>query len=350
MFSVRPIVTRVLGTAGLLALAVSSFGCGEDAADTGSDGVSALPPQAVVRQHTFGWIRVGDCATAIGVSPDDTLWLVGCDTRADGDIWYTRLEGDGFADSRVWALTHGRGKKLFVDDAGQAYTTTSSNDRFWSTVTRTNGNPPTTPTLDWAPWIVSLNGTIQDQMFNHLESYMVFHTASDGSPNLGEHQFYRITKPSDGSLDGRVWYKTLASSSWTDTGIKAQSLALFTPPRGQNAAKELWTLDSKGGMRTYDPTVNNGGFVRPTPASGAYWLTDHYAITSSGVYHWSDANGAWEFYLDRTTPTGQIIQVAHAGATTVKLPSGTSATYESGVWAVDNAGVIYKAGDDTSVF
>jgi hypothetical protein len=217
-------------------------------------------------------------------------------------------------------------------------------------VTRSTGKPPTVPTGDWASWITSSNGTIQDQMFNHVESYMVFHTASDGNINLGDHQFFRITKPSNGALDGMVWYKTLADSAWKDTGIKAQSLALFTPSQGRNSLKQLWTLDSKGGMRTYDPSLNNGGLVRPTPPSGAYWLTDHSSITSSGVYQWSDANGRWEFYLDRTTPTGQIIQVAHAGATTIRLPDGSSKTYESGVWAVDNAGFIYKAGDDTSVF
>jgi len=335
---------NLVAATSLLTISISFSACGEEPSDA-TEG-----EQGVVRQHTFGWVRIGDCATSIGVSPDDTLWLVGCDNRADGDIWYTRLEGDAFAQSRAWIQTSGRGKWVNVDDAGSPYVTTSSGDRYYAAVNTTNGKTPATPSGNWTIWFRSSDG-VQDVLFNHSESYLLFQTANElGNVSLSQHRFYRIATPTDGTTNGSVGTRSQATQIWTDTGIKAQSLALFTPNGGPSANKELWTLSSNGGIKSYDPTLNNGGVPRPSPPSKALSLTDHYALTSGGVYHWNDSALDWEFYLDRATPTGQVIQVAHAGAVTVKLPSGKSATFESGVWAVDNSGVIYKAGDQTAIF
>ena len=328
-----------LNVIGVLAVALSSFACAEDPSATDE------AEQGATRQHRFGWVRIGDCATSIGVSPDDTLWLVGCDAAADGDIWYTRLDGDVFAQSRVWIQTNGRAQRVSVDDGGEPQATTSSGGQYVATITRTNGNPPAAPTGEWAVWI-SDGATL----FNHLESFLVFQTQNDVGVAPWQHQFYKITFAPDGSLNGTVSYKTVADSTWRDTGIKARSMALFTPGAGPSAFKELWTLDSNGGLKTYDPSLNNGGLVRPTPPSSIVGLTDHYALTAAGVYHWNDSRGDWDFYLDRTTPTGQVTEIAHAGAVTVKLANGTSATFESGVWAIDDSGTIYKAGDETVIF
>ncbi len=321
-----------LNVIAVLALALPLFACAEDQPATGEI------DQGVVRQHQFGWVRIGDCATSIGVSPDDTLWLIGCDAAADGDIWYTRLDGDVFAQSRAWVQTNGRAQRVLVDDGGQPSVTTSSGAQYQPTIPLTDSKHTATPTGDWMPWVTDAT------MMNHLESYLLFQTPNKlGAASPGQHQFYKITSAADGSLDGKVWYKTASDPAWRDTGIMAQSMALFTPGAG-------WTLDSKGGLKTYDPSLNNGGLVRPTPPSSINGLTDHYALTAAGVYHWNDSRGDWDFYLDRTTATGQVIQIAHAGAITVKLTNGTSATFESGVWAIDDSGTIYKAGDDTAIF
>src|SRR5262245_12153494 len=128
------------------------------------------------------WIPIDGCATSIGVAPDDTVWVLGCGTQADREVWYWRREGDGFGDTPIWTRTSQTGASIFVDNAGQAIVKTSQGHQWFYILVNHDGRVAR-PTGQWTRWQLFSDGTLADAQFNHDEPYLVFHTTADFGVN-----------------------------------------------------------------------------------------------------------------------------------------------------------------------
>lgn len=388
------------------AVFLALVGCGADETD--------LPDGELGQEEASGldWIRVPEgCATSIAVSPDDTIWVIGCDTNPDGSIWYMRLEGD-FAQSPVWTETNGRAQRVSVDNGGLAWVMTSTGAAYRAMLTDTTGNDrpgnPSVmlPTGEWTPFGVEPVGeggyghfglpaawftrasTQQrarsvDLLFNHQDASLVFHSSEDagwctyptpgcyvyvnndpeafGSYEFGAYSAHEVYELLD---NGAVHVKKTPQPSrippvvpppnnlwktntteWESTGItNARAMALFTPPSAPFYSRLLWAVDANGAMSMYDPTLPGFSISMAAPPSRTRSLTDHYALAADGVYEWKDDVQDWSFYLPNTTATGTITQVAHS-----RKQSARGQSYTSSVWAIDDSGAIYRAGQNVII-
>jgi hypothetical protein len=328
---------------------------------------------AAIVQEQFGWQRIGDCATNLGVSPDDTIWFIGCDAAADGVVWYSRIDdSDPFGGFRQWVPSAtARARWINVDDGGDPTITTSTVERF-----RTGASDAGFPGDNWGTRLghPTSRGPFAEVLHHHDEPYLLFQSNNTDRFSPTVHHFYALTMSRDGSGDGIAlqWsaadvgpggmtdWKTITSA--TGATMRGQQIALFTPmnaERSEFKRKNVWTVTAGGVVTEYDDTLFSKTRVRPSPPSPILSLTDHFALTADGVYQWDDAaNGAWTPYvgcgaecvhLGSTTPHGTIIQIAHAGPTNIKQRNGRFKVFESGLWAIDDAGFIYKAGIGTEI-
>lgn len=353
----------------------------------------------------LNWLRVAGapCATSISVAADDTIWFTQCNTDK---IWYMRLEGD-FAQSPVWTETVGRAKRVAVDNGGFAWVIPSDNSVWRALFTNTSGNDQANnpsvlrPTGQWTAWgsEPALEGGSNhmglpnawftraprsggaktvELLFNHQESVLAFHSSEDAGwcthPTVGCYFYVHNDPLAFGSYEfgaygaheayelldnGKVFFKKTpqpsripvvipppnnlwktSTTEWLSTSITdAKAMALFTPPNNPAYSRLLWTVNASGAMKLFDPTLPNFAAPVASPPSKTTSLTDHYALAADGVYEYKDSNQGWSRYLGNTTATGDIIQLAHS-----RKQNARGQSYTSSVWALDNAGVIYKAG------
>jgi len=305
--------------------------------------------------HRLAWQLVNDCATSIGVSPDDTIWVVGCDNRADGDIWYMRM-ADGTKSlepsQQLWTKTKGQGRRVTVDNAGQAAAITSTGALKTPSFPLTDARTIVKP--DDKDWIDAVNPTtcLMDMTMYHLDNFLVFQT-SNGTTNVTSHHVFALRCPTS-RQNGVFMHMFAREQAWTATSELAQTIALFTPGGlfSPSAAKVPWLLDSSGVMKTYNENADGTGTftVQPSPPTTVSGLTDHYALAGDGVYEWIDADSRWSRAIDNFTPTGSITQIASAGAVARQIPSGQTQTFgPSHLWAIDTSGTIYAAIDSTVI-
>ncbi len=334
-------------SAALIAAAVGFTACAQDPS------AAAQSDQGLVG-HRLVWQLVNDCATSIGVSPDDTIWIVGCDSRADGDIWYMRLVDDpnGLGPAQqAWTKTKGRSRRVTVDDAGQGQAITSTGISFYAHLPDTNARTVVKPTGDWDQNLTA-STCLSDFSMYHLDNLLVFAT-SNLKTAFRDHHMFGVRCPTSRG-NGVFMHMFGEERMWTATTELTQSLALFTPNGlfSPSAVKVPWILDSSGVIKVYVENADGSGvFVtQPSPPTVAFGLTDHYALAGDGVYEWIDAEGRWSRAIDNFTPTGSITQIAKAGAVTRQVPSGQSLTFgPSHLWAIDDSGAIYSALDATDV-
>jgi hypothetical protein len=370
---------------------------------------TSAPDEGIAEGAVTGltWLREPQgCATDIAVSPDDTIWVIGCDANPDGSIWHMRLEGD-FAQSPVWTETNGRAKRVSVDNGGEAWVTTNSGAAYRAMLTtiRTEDSfgrfNRMLPTGEWTPWgtePVGEGGYLHfglpnswftrapksgstksvDLLFNHQESVLVFHSpTTDGHctyPTVGCYFYVNNDPLAFGSYEfgrygaheayellsnGTVLFKKTpqpsripvvipppnnlwktSTTEWLATSITdAKAMALFTPPSAQFYSRLLWTVNSSGAMKMFDPTLPNFSISVASPPSKTTSLTDHYALAADGVYQYGDSNQSWAYYLPNTTATGTIVKLAHS-----RKQNARGQSYTSAVWAIDNTGAIYRSG------
>ncbi len=317
-----------------------------DASITAEDELADEDQQSV--QPALAWQRAGGCAISIGVSPDDTIWVVGCENTADSNIWYMQIEDvpGELVTTEVWTMTNGRARRVVVDNGGEPQAITSSGAVLFNRVTTTNvqGQAVFRPGMDWKtvnPQIPRFP-CVMDLGVIHRENYLLFHTANRDER---DHQYYSLRCPTSRGNGIFMHIQDDLTSEWTPTSQLAKSLAFFAPAAlsDQSAGKTPWILDSDGRMWSNDA----GGdtfTTQPTTPSLAYGLADHYAVANDGVYEWSDAGQSWAWVIENTTPTGTITQIARSGAVRIQTPGGASTTVgPSHLWAIDDSGAIYWA-------
>jgi hypothetical protein len=342
-----PSLALIASSAAFMVAAVAFTACAEDpsAADQADQGLVG---------HHLVWQLVNVCAASIGVAPDDTIWIVGCDTRADGDIWYMRMVDDpsGLGPAQqAWTLTKGQGRRITVDDAGQGQAITSTGTSFYAHLPDTNARTVVKPSGDWDQ-VLSPSTCVSEKSMYHLDNLLVFET-SNLKIAFRDHHFFALRCPTSRG-NGVFMHMFGEESAWTATTELAQSLALFTPSSlfSPSAVKVPWILDSSGVIKAYVENPDGSGvFVTmPSPPTLAFGLTDHYALASDGVYEWIDAEDRWARAIDNFTPTGAITQIAKSGAVTRQVPSGQFATFgPSHLWGIDTSGVIYSAIDSGDI-
>jgi hypothetical protein len=365
----------------------------------GNDPTGADENAAQEESHsTFGWLRFNEgCATDIGASPDDTLWLIGCDTNPDGSIWYLK-QNEGFV------ATNGRAGRITVDNGGVPWVTSHVNGLAFRLMVTDTSRPGEVmnPTLDWSlfgqepvgdgeyehwglpnSWFTRAStqkrGNSIGLLFNHQDASLVSHTAESvgwctypqpgcyfyvngdyeafGSYEFGAYPAHELYEhmdtgavyvkrtpapqriPAHALVNGTEPMWRTNTTNWESTGItSAAAIALFTPPRGASYQRVLWAVDGNGDMKMFDPTTPGFAFDVPRPPSYTWGLTDHFALGDDGTYQYDDASQTWNYFLPNTTPDGNVI---------VKLAyAGNQAGYSSSVWAIDARGSIYKAGFD----
>jgi hypothetical protein len=302
----------------------------------------------------LSWQRAGGRAISIGVSPDDTIWVVGWENTADSNIWYMQVKDvpGELVTEEVWTMTNGRAKRVVVDNGGEPQGITSSGAVLFNRVTTTNvqGQAVFKPGVDWKtvdPQIPRFP-CVMDLGVIHRENYLLFQTANRDER---DHQYYSLRCPTSRGNGIFMHIQEDLTSQWTPTSQLAKSLAFFAPAAlsDQSAGKTPWILDSNGNMWSND-AGGNTFTSKPTTPSLAYGLTDHYALASDGVYEWSDSRRSWTRVIENTTPTGTITQIARSGAVRIQTPSGATATVgPSGLWAIDDSGAIYRAGQSAII-
>jgi hypothetical protein len=160
-----------------------------------------------------------------------------------------------------------------------------------------------------------------------------------------DHKYFALGCNADRTGNYPVFKKDAEDqSSWTALALAAQQIALFNPGLTTTAAaaKDLWMVDASGAMTRYQPSSIRVSAM-PSPSGRTSSLTDHYALTTKGVYFWNES--AWTRVIENTTPTGTVTEIAHAGAVNVKLPNGHFQVFgPSSLWAIDDSGTIYQLG------
>ena len=335
---------RILSPALLLAACT-------DASITTEDELSN-DEQAVESQ--MRWNRATGCAISIAVAPDNTIWVVGCESSADGNIWYMQIKDvpGELVTEEVWTMTNGRAHRVVVDNGGEPEGVTNAGAVLFNRVTTKNvgGKAIFMPGLNWktvSPEIPRFP-CVMDLGVIHLENYMLFHTEDRQER---DHSYYSLRCPSSRGNGIFMWIdeqpnQDVSQVQWTPTSQLAKSLAFFAPSQlaDQSLGKAPWILDSDGRMWSNIPGTNQFTSQTTTPTL-AIGLTDHFALASGGVYEWSDAGrGSWTRVIENTTPTGTITQIARSGAVAVQIPDGSYKTVgPSALWAIDNTGAIYWA-------
>jgi hypothetical protein len=330
-------------SAAVVSIVAGFAGCGQEPSPTDQD------QQALVG-HRLEWKQVNVCATSIGVAPDDTIWVVGCDNRADGDIWYMRLADrrNSFdPGNQVWALTKGRAARVTVDAGGQAFAITSTGASLTADVQSKDANTVFKPSGNFQT-LLHPDTCLMDTTMYHLDDFLVFVTGSNMT-HVHDHHRFALHCPTDRG-NGNFMHLFDKEPAWTDTGVLAQQIALFTPGSlfTPSAAKVPWIIDSSGVIKRYNENADGSGTftTMPSPPTTAFGLTDHYALARDGIYEWIDAGGSWSRAIDNFTPTGSITQIAAAGAENRTPAGGQLTTFgPSHLWSIDTSGTIYAAID-----
>jgi hypothetical protein len=329
-------------------LAVSLLaGCAADAAtdddileEAASDRAASTPPV---------WYPLGSgCADTIAVASNDVLWVTGCDGRPDNSVWYMRYElscVDGIcAELPAWHDNRFAGARITVDNHGNATVVTSGGfpaSAIWATNQSTGTDAPT------GRWT---NTFTTPDCVNQLTGYVI---ADDGvlgfeSPQrtVTDDAFHYFSTICNADLNGNSPIRHMEDyrgNRWLPANGSGQLLATFFRPVGSSPQVTLVTSAADGSMWAYDEGREQFSGIGSPPAL-TYSLTDHFAATDDGVYQYDDATGGWTHYIENTTQTGRIVQIAHAGVTRVVRADGTAVNIgPSSLWGVDDSGQIYSA-------
>lgn len=290
---------------------------------------------------TVSWVRVNDCATSIGVSPDDTIWISACSAGANGDIWYMRDKCSGFTCDQDWHITKGQGSYVNVSNSGSPMMLTAAGVAYSS-----NSDPPSArivvPDGTWSRTKTPMqcNGNFQRYVVGN-NTTLEFETPTR-SVALGNWHYFMTECSADHNGNSPI-FRGDATGALSATVGAASRLTMFGSGFTPSQQRTLWTLDASGGMTTYNEST--GTFTAaPSPPSYTFSFTDHFALANDGVYRWDDGTLAWSRYIGNTTPTGAITELAYASAVPVTMADGTSATFgPSSLWAIDRSGTIYRA-------
>lgn len=309
----------IVGTLTLLIACVA-----EPAPDTDSEHATQSTQEVGAR-----WTHISGCARTIAVSPDDTIWVTGCTGGANKEVWYLHPRDP-------WALSVAHATRINVDNGGQVYAATADGALWIDLVPITKANEISFPSDEWVLWGVPPGPVaFRDVLFNHLDQVLLFRTANAGTVPFESHDLYALEKKSS---DGRVYHMNAGEGVWHQIPhLLAKQIVLFRPQPGVPVRKkDLWALDSSGVLRWVDHDV-------PTPVEAPpgsiVSVTDSHVLTTSGVYRWSDLH--WSKVVDRSTPTGTIVQIAFAGAADAWMPERVMQTFTSELWGIDDAGQIY---------
>lgn len=324
-----------------------------DAATTAGDEVASEDAQEATQ---LTWKRVENPnarATSIGVSPDNTIWVVNAPVppatfNTDRTITYMRvvdIPGTLFSEEQ-WIETNGKARTVTVDNGGEPEAVTNAGRVLFNEMTLTNGIY--TPSRNWHIAQEKRGATtcVKDIGVVHLENYMVFHTGDDGA----NHSYYALhcqtgaflfmneaTRDEDGDAS--------TIFDWVPATQSGKQLAFFSFPQlaDQSVGKIPWVLDASGNMFQNIPGTTRFTAQKTTPTL-ATSLTDHYALAADGVYEWSDSRATWTRVIENTTPTGTITQIARSGRIAIRAANGSFVTVgPSALWAIDNSKNIYYA-------
>jgi hypothetical protein len=287
------------------------------------------------------WVAIaaGGCATSLGVSPNNVLYVTGCDAGVvNKSVWRLAEE---------WSLTSGTGTRIGVDHAGLAEVIRNNGQPYFASVTSTDArhvceatgaffqNPPNSPCL-------------ADFEMYHLDNLLAGVTSNLPVAN-GDHHMFAVRCPTVGG-NGLVMTRMGEFAQWVSTSpeLLASQIALFTVSGSRRQI--LWMVDAAGVVSSYDEgddfDQDEGRQVaRPQPPGGPVRsLTDHFARTDGGVFVWNDAASTWSRVAPNSTPFGSITQIAHAGAVVITGIDGRRFTVGgSDLWGIDGTGTIYRA-------
>lgn len=295
------------------------------------DPTSSDEQEAGIRE----WVAIaaGGCATSLGVSPNNVLYVTGCDAGVvDKSVWRLAEE---------WSPTSGTGTRIDVDHAGLAEVIRNNGQPFFARVTSTDErhvcqatgeffqNPPNSPCL-------------ADFDMYHLDNLLAGVTSNLPVAN-GDHHMFAVHCPTVGG-NGLVMTRMGEFAQWVSTSpeLLASQITLFTVAGSRKQI--LWMVDAAGVVSSYDED-HGTRVARPQPSGGPVRsLTDHFARTDGGVFVWNDAASTWIRYVTNSTPLGAITQIAQSGAVVVTVVDGRSVTVGgSDLWGIDGTGTIYRA-------
>lgn len=324
-FSRSPSLVITVAAAASLMVAA----CGAPPTEVDHDEEALVAPQ---------WIFVDTCATSIAVAADDTIWVVGCDNRADGDIWYMRDVCEGLACGPSWIKTAGRASRVAVDPQGNAIAVSSSG---WPTKELfSNVNHIATPTGAWSHENFP-SDCVSGLAQRNPGSFALGFVTPVETYDLSKRQRYGTACSVDQNGNSPILMANGAlGATWSSIGFSARKIVMF---ENFSLGGQPWALLADGSLATSERVDGTGFQSRAAPPSFTYDLTDRYAATNAGIYQWDPTPG-WQRILDNTTPTGTIVQIAHAGAMQARLANGTFATFgPSSLWGIDDSGAIYRA-------
>jgi hypothetical protein len=318
------------------------IGCAADSATETDDGLGEATSEA----RPEWWPLGSGCADTIGVAPDDVLWVTGCDGRLDNSVWYMRYEVSCFdgicGDFPVWHDARGAGARIAVYNNGNVFVVTSNGVVYGATWTNQSG--VALPTGRWRNPIAAPDCVNQFTGYVADAEGLTFETPTRTIPDDGVWRYFSTVCNAD--LNGNSAIRRLQGyffqTPWLSANGAGQLLATFYRPVGSSPQVTLVTSATDGTMWTYNESRQE--FSEMTAPGPTYSLTDHFAATDDGVYRYDDATGGWSWYIENTTPTGRIKQIAHAGVKHVVLANGTAMNIgPSSLWGVDDSGQIYTA-------